>query len=98
MKFTQNMKSYIERNDINLKQFAKKINVPVSTVHGWLNGVEPKSIRDLKKIATFMGITVDELCFGDGRENMQTDLKVTIGDRTYTVLLTRAKISSNKED
>jgi transcriptional regulator with XRE-family HTH domain len=91
MNFINNLKSYLDQNEITLNQFAKKIKVPVSTVHGWLNGAEPKSIHDFKKVALLLGITVDELCFGEAHENLKTDLKIVIGERTYKVLLTRLK-------
>jgi hypothetical protein len=42
--FSQNLKIYLEAHRYSLKEFAHKIGVPISTVHGWLNGVPPKNV------------------------------------------------------
>jgi transcriptional regulator with XRE-family HTH domain len=89
MKFSENLKLYLKSNDIPLNEFARKINVSASTLHGWLNGVEPKSIQDYKKIAVSLGISVDELCFGQISENIETDMRVTIGIHSYRIFLNK---------
>jgi transcriptional regulator with XRE-family HTH domain len=91
MKFSTNLKDYISSQGISLNEFARKIKVPVSTVHGWINGVEPKSIQDCKKIAVIMGISVDELCFGEAKENLETDIHISIGNKSYRILLSKVK-------
>ena len=57
----------MERN-LTQKKLASDLGIPLSTVHGWLNGVLPKSITDLKKIALYLEISIDELCFGEELE------------------------------
>ena len=66
MKMSENLRKVMVLHKISQKGLAQKSGIPASTIHGWLNGVPPKNIIEIKKIATFFCLTVDELCFGAG--------------------------------
>ncbi len=85
MKFSNNLKKYLENTDLSLNELAKKLSVPVSTVHGWINGVEPKSVQDIRKVSDYLGVSVDELCFGELTSQIETDLKITIGSESFRI-------------
>jgi transcriptional regulator with XRE-family HTH domain len=70
MKFSENLKKLMVEHQINQKKLAQKSGLALSTLHGWLNGVAPKNIQDVKKVAKVFGLTVDQLCF-DEIENDQ---------------------------
>ena len=89
MKFANNLKDFISRNNLSLKDLADQLGVPSSTVHGWINGVPPKSITTLKKIAILMNCSVDELCFGEKHSSHDPDINITIGEFTYKLILKR---------
>jgi transcriptional regulator with XRE-family HTH domain len=91
MKFSKNLKEYLITEGISMNELSRKMEVPVSTVHGWLNGVEPKSIHDLKKVSNFLGVSLDDLCFGDARIHLETDLHISIGKHSYKILLSKVE-------
>jgi transcriptional regulator with XRE-family HTH domain len=68
MKFRENLKKAMIEHKITQKKLSIKLGLPISTLHGWLNGVTPKNIQDLKKVANVFGMTVDQLCFDDINE------------------------------
>jgi transcriptional regulator with XRE-family HTH domain len=65
MKFSENLKKAMLEHKISQKKLSTKVGLPVSTLHGWLNGAAPKNIQDLKKVASIFGLTIDQLCFDD---------------------------------
>ena len=65
MKFSENLKKAMLEHKISQKKLSTKVGLPVSTLHGWLNGVAPKNIQDIKKVAGIFGMTIDQLCFDD---------------------------------
>ncbi|MCI9585669.1 MAG: helix-turn-helix transcriptional regulator [Bacilli bacterium] len=67
----------LERNKLNLSQekLAEKLNVQKSTVSNWeLNKAQP-SYEKLKELATFFGISTDEL-LGHQIENIDATEKL----------------------
>jgi transcriptional regulator with XRE-family HTH domain len=89
MNFSKNLKNYLKTKDLSINELARRLEVPVSTVHGWINGVEPKSMKDLKKVSVHLGITVDELCFGEMKTYVKTDIRISIGNDTYHIYLSK---------
>jgi transcriptional regulator with XRE-family HTH domain len=91
MKFAKNLKDFISKNNLSLKDLAEQLEVPSSTVHGWINGVPPKSIKTLKKIAVFMNCTIDELCFDEKFDAHDPDIQITIGSSTFKLIFKRVE-------
>lgn len=91
LKLQRNLKKLLRSQEMSLKQLSDELNLSPSTVHGWLNGVEPKSLMEIKKVAAFFGITFDELCFAEnqGNERIETDIVVTFGEVSYKLIFTR---------
>ena len=92
MKFSENLKHHIQEHNLSLKELAIKLDVPPSTVHGWLNGIPPKSILTIKKIADLFNCSIDKLCFSEEFEKMvPEDLDyygmIQIGKNRYKVVL-----------
>ena len=87
MYFSKNLKSYIKKNNLSLKEFAEKLDVSVSTLHGWLNDIPPKNIKIIKKVANLMDCSIDELCFGEKIKDNFIDSNIVIksGTTSYQV-------------
>ncbi len=47
MHLSSNLKRIMMERNLTQKKLASDLGIPLSTVHGWLNGVLPKSITDL---------------------------------------------------
>lgn len=91
MKFAKNLKDFITKNNLSLKDLADQLEVPSSTVHGWINGVPPKSIMTLKKIALLMNCSIDELCFDEKHDSHDPDINITIGGSTFKLILKKVE-------
>lgn len=58
------LRSLIKQHGISVAHLARTTKVPLQTIHGWLNGSEPKSLTQVKKIADYFDVSLDYLCFG----------------------------------
>ena len=64
MELKSNLRRFIRENGMTVAGLARATKIPVQTLHGWLQGTEPKSIRQVKAVADHLGIDLDQLCFG----------------------------------
>lgn len=93
MNFSKNLKHHMKRNGLTLKDLAILLNVSQSTVHGWLNGVPPKNIPVVQKLARALNLSIEELCFNESEAkasapgHIETNLVLTIGDQSFKLIL-----------
>lgn len=64
MELALNLKKILSVRHLSLTKLSKQTGVPVTTISNWLNGQPPRNISQVKAIATFLSLTVDELVFG----------------------------------
>lgn len=72
--FTKNLRLFLKLRAMPLSEFAKEINIPVSTANNWSRGVAvPRNSETVEKIALVLGVeTTDLFC------DYQTSLKAWI--------------------
>jgi transcriptional regulator with XRE-family HTH domain len=89
MKLAHNLKKIMKTNGYSLSKLAMELKIPKSTIHGWLNGVEPKSIIELKRLSDHLSIQLDDLCFGEGQKEVfkKTNIKIVIDDQQFELIL-----------
>lgn len=58
------LRRIIREKGLTVTGLSRATKVPVQTLHGWLHGSEPKSVRQLKAVADHLGVDLDYLCFG----------------------------------
>jgi len=58
------LKKLIKEKGISVAHLSRATKVPLQTLHGWLNGSEPKSLRQVKMVADYLEVDLDYLCFG----------------------------------
>ena len=77
MQFKGNLKRLLFQNDLTASQLSRATKVPQATLSGWINGVPPKNLTQLKKVANYFSVSIDELIFGE-LENVRikTDNKI----------------------
>jgi ribosome-binding protein aMBF1 (putative translation factor) len=91
MKISANLKEYLEREGVSIHDLSRKVSIPVSTLHGWINGAAPKSLSEVKKVAMFLNLTMDELCFNEKpNDHKNTNIKIIIGDEEFEIVLKRS--------
>lgn len=87
------LRKIIKDRGITVASLSRGAKVPVQTLHGWLQGVEPKSIRQLKLVADYLDVDLDYLCFGvkpKSKENIE-QFEDEINAGIFEVVLRRVK-------
>lgn len=54
-----------------MAQLARKAGVPKTTLAEWMISGNPRDLNKVKLVADALGLTVDQLCFGDGLAGTQ---------------------------
>ena len=74
-KLAKNLKYLSEAKKIGLTRLAHKVNLNVSTLHNYYQGITPKNLISLKKIADFFDITLDQLLFSEIHKEFHKEFK-----------------------
>lgn len=88
------LKKLIRERGISITHLSRATRVPLQTLHGWLQGSEPKSIRQVKKVADYFDVDLDYLCFGikpKPVKNKIEELQEEINAGIFEVVLRRIK-------
>lgn len=62
-KFSENLKSFREKNNLTQKELADKLNVNRVSYARWENGSREPNMETIKKIATTLKISVNDLLY-----------------------------------
>ncbi len=86
------LKKLISDKGITITALSRATKVPLQTLHGWLQGSEPKSLKQVKKVADHFEVDLDYLCFGieQNAKNFE-DFRNEINAGTFEVVLRRVK-------
>lgn len=86
------LRKLIKEKGITLAHVSRTAGVPLQTLHGWLAGSEPKSLRQVKKVADYLEVDLDYLCFGVVRPRETLDEYLhEINAGVFEVVLRRIK-------
>lgn len=98
MHLRENLRKLIVQNGMTVVHLSRSTKIPLQTIHGWLAGSEPKSLKQLKKIADFFEISIDQLCFNSpsntikkNQKNRIEEFQDEINAGTFEVVLRRIK-------
>ncbi|MBX9766972.1 MAG: helix-turn-helix transcriptional regulator [Bdellovibrionales bacterium] len=58
------LRSALKNNGIGVSALARETGISRKTLENWLEGQKPQNIEQVKTVADFFSISVDELCFG----------------------------------
>jgi transcriptional regulator with XRE-family HTH domain len=94
--FQKRLNQELNSRKISLNEFARQLNAPVSTVHGWLNGVDPKKINVIKKIADYLNLSIEELCFSELNETKVDEIKLIVNNRVYRLPIEKTEFYSGE--
>lgn len=76
MNLQNQLKFYLDKDDIIAAQLSKKSGVSKQVLSLWLNGASPKNVQQVKQVAEILKTSVDNLCFGEGKEpQMKSDFE-----------------------
>lgn len=86
------LKKLIKEKGVTITALAKKTKVPLQTLHGWLQGSEPKNLRQIKAVADFFEVDLDYICFGiEPKKTSFSDYQDEINAGVFEVVLRRVK-------
>jgi lambda repressor-like predicted transcriptional regulator len=85
------LKKLIKIKGISVAHLSRETKVPLPTLHGWLQGTEPKSLRQVKIVADYLGVDLDYLCFGVRTKPELEDFQDEINAGIFEVVLRRVK-------
>lgn len=68
MTLKKQLRFYIEKRDMTATQLARKSNVPKQSMSGWLSGSNPRDVKQVKRVADALGVSLDNLLFGTGED------------------------------
>ena len=60
----RNLKLNMAAQNVTLSELARRAGVSKQTICDWQSGLVPRSVVNLKRIATALGVTLDQLVFG----------------------------------
>lgn len=88
------LKELIKKRGITITALSRATKVPLQTLHGWLQGSEPRSLKQVKSVADFFNVDLDYLCFGiEGEKNKNniTEFEDEINAGIFEVVLRRVR-------
>jgi transcriptional regulator with XRE-family HTH domain len=93
MNLKKNLGRLLAEKNMKAAKLSRLSGVPQTTLADWLAGGNPRDLRKVKLVAEVFGISVDELCFGEGRsgENPIEKHLDEIMAGTFEVILRRPR-------
>jgi transcriptional regulator with XRE-family HTH domain len=77
MKLKVVLKGQMDSHGISLTDLAKETGVPKQTIHNWLCGSEPKSLGQVRSVARYFDLTIEELCYGEVERKSKVGSRLT---------------------
>ncbi len=71
----KNLKRILREKDMTTAQLSRATKIPPQTINNWLAGSEPRSIKQLKVVAEYLKISLDELSYGEKTNTSKHKLK-----------------------
>jgi transcriptional regulator with XRE-family HTH domain len=99
MRLKDNLRDLIKSNGITVAHLSRATKTPLQTLHGWLSGVEPRGLKQVKIVAEYFGQSIDDLCFEspvskkkkESKKNKFEEFSDEINAGTFEVVLRRVK-------
>lgn len=93
MKFPAQLRHLLKQHDMTVSQLGRAVKISPKTIYSWLSGQSPRDISQVKTLANYFSISLDELVFGEAPKTKTTfeDYREEINAGTFEVILRRAK-------
>lgn len=92
MELEKKLKVLLAEHDITIAQLSRATKVPRQTIDNWLAGQEPRSLTQVKLVANFFELSLDELCFGESpKQPSIQEFNEEINAGVFEVVLRRVK-------
>jgi len=74
MKLNVILKKLAKNKKLSIAELSRQVQIPQQTLNNWLQGLEPKNLSQVKKVADYFNVTLDYLCFGEISEHKNNNL------------------------
>lgn len=91
MLLNKKLKEVLEMKALKLTELSELSGVSLSTLHGWINGAEPKTIAQLKKVSEALNVSLDYLCFGSDELTILESINNELSIGEYEIVLRKIK-------
>ncbi len=92
MELKRVLKELLKQRDMSVAQLSRATRLPRQTIDNWLAGQEPRSLKQVKKVAEYFGVPMDFLCFGERpKEKSIREYEDEINAGVFEVVLRRVK-------
>ena len=95
IKLSKVLQKELKARKITINLLAKECGIPVSVLHGWVNGILPsaKNLHHIHTLSRFLGLTTDQLLFNfASKSNQHTLFSSTFMDGKTQYKLTIEKV------
>lgn len=90
LKISKTIKELANTKGITIAHVARSTGVPPQTLNNWLAGQEPRSLVQVKAVADFFEVSIEELCFNTKSKYLKKyDLCDEINAGIFEVVLRR---------
>lgn len=88
------LKAELKTRDLTINKMAKDCSIPVSVLHGWINGTVPsaKNIHHIKTLSEYLNVSVEKLLF----DNSSTPSRLILFSSTFMDGKTQYKLTIEK--
>lgn len=82
VKLNKILQKELKARKITINGLAKECKIPISVLHGWVNGTLPsaKNLHHIKSLTEYLGLTTDQLLFGSTSNSRHTLFSNTFMD------------------
>jgi transcriptional regulator with XRE-family HTH domain len=83
MTLKRQLRFYLDLHDLTAAQLARKASVPKQSLSGWLAGSNPRDVKQVKRVADALGVSLDNLMFGQGEDansRKHLEMNALLGD------------------
>lgn len=87
------LKALLQKHDVTVAQLARATKISAKTIYQWLNGQNPRDLKQVRKVADHFNVSIDFLAFGIDLKNKTeiTDYREEINAGVFEVVLRRQK-------
>ena len=99
LKLGQILSRILKERKITLRQISAATGVPTSTLGEWTNNRQPRNLINIKKVALFLGVSLNFLLFGEfdefEKQTQRSELHHNLLSGTYEITLRKIKLMNS---
>lgn len=95
IKLKEILEKELKRRNLSINHVARDCEIPVSVLHGWVNGTLPsaKNLHHIKTLGKYLGMHMDEMLFEEDERSSLILFTSTFmdGDTQYKLTVEKIK-------